>query len=252
VDRDQLACWLIDFARTGRGPILRDFVALEALVRWEWISSRRMTGLHRFEMILSQPDQLGAPLVLEDDLPEDLQKAAQVIGTIRRLAADVEGASLDEYLIGLLFHALRIVVSGGTDSPYQYRSRSWRRAHALLSAAMLSQQIEQRARPLRGNVVLECGPFRIEDSGEVWLEGKPGPLDPPLTDKQFKLFSHFCRNANRLCSRDELIQLLWPDNAPDDWSLDQHIHRLRERIEPDPDNPRYIQNIRKRGYRFNV
>lgn len=265
VDRGKLACWLIDFARTGRGPILRDFAALEALIRWEWVSSRRMTALHRFEIALSRPDTLNVPLLLEADLPDDLHKARNVIETLRRLAADVEGASLQEYSIGLLFHALRIIMLGGSDAPYQNRPQPWRRAHALLSAAMLTQQLEQQLEKHTGkrlptepaHVVAECGPFRIDASGEVWIAGQLGPLAPPLSDMEFKLFRYLCQHANILCPRDDLFDALWPlDQVGDDVrtsaALDQHIRRLRKRIEPDASKPCYIHTIHGRGYKLVV
>ena len=52
-------------------------------------------------------------------------------------------------------------------------------------------------------------------------------------------------------SRDELIDLLWPDTyLTDTRTLDTHIHRLRSKLEPDPTEPRYIVTVRGVGFRI--
>ncbi len=49
-------------------------------------------------------------------------------------------------------------------------------------------------------------------------------------------------------TRDELIDLLWPDRyLSDSRTLDTHIHRLRAKLEPDPAEPRYIVTVRGVG-----
>ena len=52
-------------------------------------------------------------------------------------------------------------------------------------------------------------------------------------------------------TRDELIDLLWPDRfLSDSRTLDTHIHRLRAKLEPDPAEPRYIVTVRGVGFRI--
>ena len=52
-------------------------------------------------------------------------------------------------------------------------------------------------------------------------------------------------------TRDELIDMLWPDRyLSDSRTLDTHIHRLRSKLEPDPAEPRYIVTVRGVGFRI--
>jgi len=57
--------------------------------------------------------------------------------------------------------------------------------------------------------------------------------------------------SQRVRSRDELIDLLWPDTyLTDTRTLDTHIHRLRAKLEPDPTDPRFIVTVRGVGFRI--
>ena len=57
--------------------------------------------------------------------------------------------------------------------------------------------------------------------------------------------------ARRVRTRDELIDLLWPDRTlSDSRTLDTHIHRLRAKLELDPTAPRFIVTVRGVGFRI--
>jgi two-component system, OmpR family, response regulator len=72
-----------------------------------------------------------------------------------------------------------------------------------------------------------------------------------LTDAELDILILFLRNPGRVMSRDDLnVGLrgrLWD---PTDRSLDGHIARLRRKIEPDPENPRFIKTVWRVGYVF--
>lgn len=75
-------------------------------------------------------------------------------------------------------------------------------------------------------------------------------VDLRLTSTEFKLLATFIKNSNQVLSRDQLLQKLWDidGNFIDDNTLSVHIRRLREKIEDNPSNPRYIKTIRGMGY----
>jgi two-component system response regulator RegX3 len=57
--------------------------------------------------------------------------------------------------------------------------------------------------------------------------------------------------ARQVRTREELIDLLWPDRTlSDSRTLDTHVHRLRTKLEPDPTSPRYIVTVRGVGFRI--
>src|SRR5258708_3360847 len=75
-----------------------------------------------------------------------------------------------------------------------------------------------------------------------------------LTSAEFKLLTFFLRNQNRIVNREEVIQVVWESNQTTagvtDQALDQLIFRLRKKIEPDVNNPAYLQTIKGRGFKL--
>jgi DNA-binding response OmpR family regulator len=82
---------------------------------------------------------------------------------------------------------------------------------------------------------------------ELRRAGKP----VELTTLEFKLLAAFVRNAGKLLSRDQLLNLVWGHDAfVTDRVVDNHVVTLRKKVEPNPSEPRYIVSIRGLGYRF--
>ncbi len=72
-----------------------------------------------------------------------------------------------------------------------------------------------------------------------------------LARKEFDLIRYMFARAGKICSRDELVANVWPKDDPGgvaDAAIDQLIHRLRLKIEPDPARPRRIKNRKGFGY----
>jgi hypothetical protein len=86
------------------------------------------------------------------------------------------------------------------------------------------------------------------------LENQAESVDPlGLTAKESLLLDHLRAHPGELCTKETLIQAVWPedriftDGIRDD-SLAQLVRRLRKKIEPDPNHPRRIQSVPGRGY----
>ena len=72
-----------------------------------------------------------------------------------------------------------------------------------------------------------------------------------LSRREFDLLAVLLSPSRWVRTRDELIDLLWPDRyLSDSRTLDTHIHRLRAKLEPDPAEPRYIVTVRGVGFRI--
>ncbi len=72
-----------------------------------------------------------------------------------------------------------------------------------------------------------------------------------LTLKEYELLKLMALNANKVLSREFLIEQVWGyDFTGEGRTVDVHIHWLREKIEKDPNNPMRIQTVRGVGYRF--
>lgn len=71
-----------------------------------------------------------------------------------------------------------------------------------------------------------------------------------LTSLEFKLLAYLIQNAGRMISKQELFEKVWADKFTGDGTLNVHIRKIREAIEPEPSNPKYILTVWGDGYRF--
>lgn len=107
----------------------------------------------------------------------------------------------------------------------------------------------------RHQTVKASEPERIE-IGDLIIDLKRhevilGGVTLSLTLKEFELLKLLALNANKVLSREYLIEQVWGyDFAGEGRTVDVHIHWLREKIEKDPNNPVRIQTVRGVGYRF--
>jgi len=115
------------------------------------------------------------------------------------------------------------------------------RVRALLRRAKMTAMPEEPEILQSGNLTLYVAEHRAE------LDGKELPLAP----KEFALLKVLMLNKGRAMSREQLLELAWGGKEfIDPHTVDVHVHWLREKIEPDPKNPRRIVTVRGVGYRF--
>jgi DNA-binding response OmpR family regulator len=99
-----------------------------------------------------------------------------------------------------------------------------------------------------GQEVVQVGPIKLDRSRrEVTVEDEP----VRLTFSEFELLDALTVDPGRLLNRQELLRAIWGDSAyRDPRAIDVHIRHLREKLEPEPDKPRYILTVRGAGYRL--
>ena len=95
---------------------------------------------------------------------------------------------------------------------------------------------------------LTIGDLRIDPRmRRAWLYEQ----ELQLTPKEFELLAYLMRNRGLVLSRDQLLRDVWGGRVPArSQTLDVHIRWLRQKVEPDPERPVYIQTVRMIGYRF--
>jgi|SRR5215470_13955483 len=72
-----------------------------------------------------------------------------------------------------------------------------------------------------------------------------------LTAKEFRTLEFLTKNAERVISRDELLNEVWGyQNYPCTRTVDNHILRLRQKLENDPSNPSHLLTVHGLGYKF--
>jgi len=95
---------------------------------------------------------------------------------------------------------------------------------------------------------LQVGEIEIDPSAMILtVRGKT----VPTTATEFRLLDYFARHLGRVFTRDHLLDSVWRDTSyVTPRSVDVYVRRIREKIEPDPENPRYLKTVRGAGYRF--
>ena len=98
--------------------------------------------------------------------------------------------------------------------------------------------------------VTKAGEIEI-DSGAMLLTVRGKNVETTATE--FRLLDYLARHPGRVFTRDQLLDAVWRDTAfVTPRSVDVYVRRLREKIEPDPEDPRYLITVRGAGYRFEV
>jgi Tol biopolymer transport system component/DNA-binding winged helix-turn-helix (wHTH) protein len=96
-------------------------------------------------------------------------------------------------------------------------------------------------------LLFEFGPFQLDARERVLLcDRQPVPLPP----KAFDTLLLLVRNHGRTLDKDEMMRQLWPDTFVEEVNLAQHVSLLRKTLGENRDEPRYIETVPRRGYRF--
>lgn len=97
------------------------------------------------------------------------------------------------------------------------------------------------------NLRYEFGPYQLDPSKRILTrEGEGIQLTPKATDILIMLVKH----AGQLVEKDELLKEVWPDTFVEEANLSQNIFTLRRAFGEDRAEPRYIETVARRGYRF--
>lgn len=96
--------------------------------------------------------------------------------------------------------------------------------------------------------IIESGDMKLDCEGRrVYVAGR----EINLTAKEFELLELLVINANKVYSRENLLKLVWGNDYPGDVrTVDVHIRRLREKIELNPSEPKYVHTKWGVGYYF--
>jgi DNA-binding response OmpR family regulator len=83
------------------------------------------------------------------------------------------------------------------------------------------------------------------------MEAKRAGKPVSMTAQEFKLLRFLSRSAERVISREELLNEVWGyQNYPSTRTVDNHVLRLRQKLEPDSARPRFFVTVHSAGYKF--
>ena len=125
---------------------------------------------------------------------------------------------------------------------------SIREVLARVKALFRRVEVDQEAQQDDTASPIELGGLVVEPEKRKVLVGGE-PVD--LTSKEFELLLLFAQNPGGAYSRDELLDGVWGyQYSGYSHTVNTHINRLRNKIEPNPSDPRYVKTVWGMGYRF--
>ncbi|HYV74659.1 MAG TPA: response regulator transcription factor [Candidatus Binatia bacterium] len=122
--------------------------------------------------------------------------------------------------------------------PFSIRELLARVKAVLRRTSVLPKDQDRRS---FGEVEVDLRKCRVLRSGK--------PID--ISSKEFELLKYFIVHSGETLSRDRLLEDVWGyDNYPTTRTVDTHLVRLRQKLEPDPEQPQYFLTVHGTGYRF--
>ena len=114
------------------------------------------------------------------------------------------------------------------------------RIKAIMRRTAASEPKEENSK------VIESGDLKLDcESRRLFVQGR----EINLTAKEFDLLELLVMNPNKVYSRENLLNLVWGYEYPGDVrTVDVHVRRLREKIEPNPSEPKYVHTKWGVGY----
>ena len=104
--------------------------------------------------------------------------------------------------------------------------------------------------PKSNSSVIVAGDMRVDcDGRRVYISGR----EINLTAKEFDIIELLIKNPGKVYGRDALLKIVWGEDYPGDArTVDVHVRRLREKIEENPSEPKYVHTRWGVGYYYNV
>lgn len=100
-----------------------------------------------------------------------------------------------------------------------------------------------------GDPIMKVGPFTYDTQT---LRFYKNDEEIPLSAKENAMIKLFIDNEDSVFSKDMIYGMIWGETIIDENAIMVYINRLRQKIEDDPSDPKYIQTVRGLGYRFTV
>ena len=119
----------------------------------------------------------------------------------------------------------------------------------VVLAAKVKALIRRSRGGLGSDLVITAGPFQYHTST---LRFYKNGQEIVLSSRENAMMKLFLDNVNRIFPKDMLYELIWGETIVDENAIMVYINRLRQKIEEDPSNPKFIQTVRGLGYRFVV
>ena len=185
--------------------------------------------------------------IIHREVSERLRDTSSILSECQKLWGDLTRDEQD----GLLALVAR------QESPSATVLRSLQNKHLLKTTGegmqFMGQVFEEYVRRQR---IVQRGArrgIRLDvDTGEVWVEEQ---AIPTLTRLEYRLMMLLYGNLGKICDKYQVVESVWGEGEEyleqvDDARIEKLVSRLRQKLEPDAANPRYLITVRGRGYKL--
>lgn len=183
-----------------------------------------------------------------------VKKQLRAIQTIRQLASSVVGKDETPYHLGVFFQAASRIAAFEPNHPCTANELA-RLAHVFIAMAIMSEKIAQNSQ--RNSIRMsESNDIRIDNQGAIWVRG----MRLAIRGQGLDLLQYLYNRAGQVCKREEIAKHAFDiedyQNLPaerkkaEENRMNAAIRRLREKIEDDPGQPRYLLTEPGVGYRL--
>jgi len=199
-----------------------------------------------YEVVIARNGQQGLDLALKDkpglillDVMLPVMSGLDVCRELRRKGVETpiimltaRGQEIDKVI------GLEIGADGYGTKPFSIKELLARvRAHLRRA----SKQVVELASYKFGDIELDFKQYRAARAGEA--------ID--LSAREFDVLRYFIQHRGETITRERLLDEVWGyDNYPITRTVDNHIAKLRQKIEATPADPQYIVTVHRVGYRF--
>lgn len=182
-----------------------------------------------------QPDVVVLDIMLPDGEGYDVCRKIRGVSNVPIFFLSAKTEEIDK-ILGFAI--------GGDDyitKPFSPKEVAYRIKARFRRAENAMEEEKQERTLMAGPFELDEQKFELKKNGEV-IELKP---------KELGLFTHLFKHPNRIISKESLYDQVWgEDSFGFDNTVMVHIRRLREKIEDDPSNPRYLVTVKGLGYKL--
>lgn len=234
--------WLTDFAAAGQAPIFWNYVEIEALIRFDWLETTELLRRQELEHSLNQTDFFRPDI---RDVGPEVRKTAQTVLFLRKLASRTVKQEVMQYSLGIFFQAASRLAENFSFPPTAIELT--RLAHAWLALAMIAEEMTKLDSVELDAKARQTDVFRIVDATAriVMVADKEYRLPP----QPFALLKYLYSKADQVCTKEELLQEVLLGKYEENY-LHKLVGRIRQILEEDVEQPRYLVTEPNTGYRL--
>jgi DNA-binding response OmpR family regulator len=231
---------LAEVNRVDRILVIEDDVDVQAALKHRFESAGYAVDVYKDGMTGLQSFRLVAPQAVVLDLGLSGMPGKDVCRELRE-----ESGSVPIIVLSALSEvAEKVLLLGLGADDYVTKPFSPRELLARVQAH-IERRVRITSHPIDttsfGNLIVDFTKMEVSRNGE----------HVPLTPQEFKLLKYLVENPERVISRDEILNQVWGcNNYPSTRTVDNHILRLRSKLEEDSANPVHFQTVHAVGYKF--